>query len=241
MTRDKIPFCVSLAYLAGDVVVAEVELLQRGEAGELPRDPAAERVLRQAEHAEAPQAAQRGGDRAPQPRVGPEHDLLEGRRGRAREQRRRQLDAGAGAAGGEAAEQGERLEVRQAAQRGGVETGPGLQGGVATSGPKWRRVARSTRASSGAASHWSPGHGVSVQGRGWSCGHAGSPRRSAITRNTAASSALGSCGAASPAAGCAVAAWSWSRSKMARESAKESEGAIGACGGVYLLAILGGV
>ncbi|KAL5664554.1 hypothetical protein ACJX0J_024662, partial [Zea mays] len=38
----------------------------------------------------------------------------------------------------------------------------GLQGEVATSGPRWRRVARSTRASSGASSHCSPGHGVSV-------------------------------------------------------------------------------
>jgi hypothetical protein len=53
-------------------------------------------------------------------------------------------------------------------------------------------VAWSTHASSGASSHYRPGHGVSVQGRGWSCGHAGSPRRSAITRKMAASSAPGS-------------------------------------------------
>jgi hypothetical protein len=55
-------------------------------------------------------------------------------------------------------------------------------------------VAWSTHASSGASSHYRPGHGVSVQGRGWSCGHAGSPRRSAITRKMAVSSALGSSG-----------------------------------------------
>jgi hypothetical protein len=67
----------------------------------------------------------------------------------------------------------------------------GLQGGVATSRPRWRRLARSTHASSGASSHCRPGHGVSVQGRGWSCGHAGSPRRSTITRKMAASSGTG--------------------------------------------------
>ncbi|AQK86756.1 Leucine-rich repeat protein kinase family protein [Zea mays] len=73
----------------------------------------------------------------------------------------------------------------------GLSLAPGLQGGVATSGPRWRRVARSTHVSSGASSHCRPGHGVSVQGRGWSCGHAGSPRRSAITRKMAASSGAG--------------------------------------------------
>jgi hypothetical protein len=67
----------------------------------------------------------------------------------------------------------------------------GLQGGVATSGPRWRRVVRSMHASSGASSHCRPGHSVSVQGRGWSCGHAGSPRRSAITWKMAASSGAG--------------------------------------------------
>jgi hypothetical protein len=62
---------------------------------------------------------------------------------------------------------------------------------VATSGPRWSRVARSTRASSGASSHYRPGYDVSVQGHGWSCGHVGSPRRSAITRKMAASSGAG--------------------------------------------------
>mgnify|MGYP006934366922 CR=1 FL=1 len=76
----------------------------------------------------------------------------------------------------------------------GSSLAPGLQGGVATSGPRWRRVARSTRTSSGASSHCRLGHGVSVQGHGWSCGHAGSPRRSAITRKMAASSSSGDCG-----------------------------------------------
>jgi hypothetical protein len=40
----------------------------------------------------------------------------------------------------------------------GSSLAPGLQGGVAMSGPRWRRVARSTRASSGASSHCRPGH-----------------------------------------------------------------------------------
>jgi hypothetical protein len=89
--------------------------------------------------------------------------------------------------------------VRQAAQRGGVEPGSGPTGRGATSRPRWRRVARSTCASSGASSHFRPGLGVSVEGRGWSCGHAGSPRRSAITRKMAASSAPANSGAgASP-------------------------------------------
>jgi hypothetical protein len=62
----------------------------------------------------------------------------------------------------EAAEDGERPEARQAAQRGGSSLAPSLQGGVATSMPRWRRVARSTRASSSARSHCRPGHDVSV-------------------------------------------------------------------------------
>jgi hypothetical protein len=106
--------------------------------------------------------------------VGPKHDLLE--RGRRHEQRERQLNGGLG--GAETAEDGERPEV-------GSSLAPGLQCGVATSRPRWRRVARSTRASPGASLHCRPGLGVSVQGRGWSCGHAGSPRRSAITRKMA--------------------------------------------------------
>jgi hypothetical protein len=95
-------------HLAGDVVVAEVELLQRGEAAELPGDPAAEAVLREAEHAQAPQAAQRRRYEAGEAGVGLEHDLLE--RGRRREQRGRQLNGGLG--GAKAAEDGERPEVR---------------------------------------------------------------------------------------------------------------------------------
>jgi hypothetical protein len=110
--------------------------------------------------------------------VGPKHDLLE--RGRRHEQRERQLNGGLG--GAETTEDGERPEV-------GSSLAPGLQCGVATSRPRWRRVARSTRASSGASLHCRPGLGVSVQGRGWSCGHAGSPRRSAITRKMATGSA----------------------------------------------------
>jgi hypothetical protein len=92
------------------------QLLQRGEAAELGGDPAVEPILRQAEHAEAPEAAQRRGIGAPQPGVGLEHDLLEGRRRRALKQRRRQLDGG----GYEAAEEGERLEgaaIRAARRR----------------------------------------------------------------------------------------------------------------------------
>jgi hypothetical protein len=73
----------------------------------------------------------------------------------------------------------------------GLSLAPGLQGGVAMSGPRWRRVARSTPASSGMRSHCRPSHDVLVQGRGLSCGHAGSPRRSAITRKMAASSGAG--------------------------------------------------
>jgi hypothetical protein len=104
-----------------------------------------------------------------------------------------------GLGGAEAAEDGERLEVWQAAQRGRAEPGPGPTGWGGNVGHRWRRVARSTRALSGASSHCRPGHGVSVQGRGWSCGHAGSPRRSAITWKMAANSAPGSSGAgASP-------------------------------------------
>ncbi|TVU20312.1 hypothetical protein EJB05_36516, partial [Eragrostis curvula] len=53
-----------------------------------------------------------------------------------------------------------------------------------SSGSKCRRMTWRRRASSGASSHWSLGDGVSVQGRGWSCAHVGSPRSSAITRNT---------------------------------------------------------
>ncbi|KAL5667719.1 hypothetical protein ACJX0J_019940, partial [Zea mays] len=43
----------------------------------------------------------------------------------------------------------------------GSSLAPGLQGGVVTSGPRWRRVARRTHASSGASSHCRLGHGVS--------------------------------------------------------------------------------
>jgi hypothetical protein len=106
-----------------------------------------------------------------------------------------------GLGGAEAAEDGERLEVWQAAQRGRAEPGPGPTGWGGNVGHRWRRVARSTRALSGASSHCRPGHGVSVQGRGWSCGHAGSPRRSAITWKMAANSAPGSSGAGACRAG----------------------------------------
>jgi hypothetical protein len=84
--------------------------------------------------------------------------------------------------------------VRQAAQRGGAKPSPGPIGRGGDVGPRWRRVAWSTHASSGASSHYRPGHGVSVQGRGWSCGHAGSPRRSAITRKMATAPPPGSSG-----------------------------------------------
>jgi hypothetical protein len=122
--------------------------------------------------------------------VRPEHDLHE--RGRRREQRGRQLD------GGWAAPKQPKMESVRRCGRPRSEAGSslalGLQGGVATLGPRWRRVARSTHASSGASSHFRPSLGVSVQGCAWSCGHAGSPRRSAITRKMAVSFAHGSSG-----------------------------------------------
>jgi hypothetical protein len=116
--------------------------------------------------------------------------------------------------------------VRQAAQRGGVEPGPGHAGRGGDVGPRWRRVARSTRASSGASSHCRTGHGVSVQGRGWSCGHAGSPRRSAITRKMATSSAPGSSGAGVCRAGWRRSGPRWRR--VAR-STRASSGASSHC------------
>ena len=157
MTRDKILFCVSLAYLAGDVVVAESSCCSAARPASslgIPPlnafcDRLSTRRLRR-----RPSVAGIGP-------LGPGLDL-------STICSRDDGAAPANSAAGEAAEQGERLEVRHHAEH-------------------------------------------------------------------------GSCGAATPAPGCVAAAWSWSRSKMARESAKESEGAIGACGGVYLLAILGGV
>jgi hypothetical protein len=47
----------------------------------------------------------------------------------------------------------------------GSSLAPGLQGGVAMSGPRWRRVAWSTRASSGASSHCRPDLGVDAEPR----------------------------------------------------------------------------
>jgi hypothetical protein len=85
----------------------------------------------------------------------------------------------------------------------GSSLASGLKGGVATSGPRWRRVARSTRASSDTSSHCRPDHDVLVQGHGWSCDHAGSPRSSAITRKMATSSAPGSSGVGASPSGIA--------------------------------------
>jgi hypothetical protein len=107
---------------------------------------------------------------------------------------------------------------------------PGLQGGVATSGPRWRRVARSTHASSGASSHYRPGHGVSVQGHGWSCGHAKSSRRSAITRKMAASSAPASfsAGASPPEiAGDGDRSWEGEEGTMGSGAEGEDVGGVG--------------
>ncbi|BAS85462.1 Os03g0644850, partial [Oryza sativa Japonica Group] len=220
-------------YLAGEVVVAEVELLQRGEAAELRRDLAAEAVLGQAKHAQAPQVAQRRRDPAGEAGVRLEHELLEG--GGVGEERRRELDGGGGGGGliSATTKQPKRESVlRWGSPRstGAASLAPGLHGGVATSGPKWSLVARRWRASSGASSHWSPGHGVSVQGRRWSCGHVGSPRRSAITLQMAASSDLGSyAGGASPASCAAVdmAMAPWRKKRKKEMVSEASQAAIG--------------
>jgi hypothetical protein len=61
--------------------------------------------------------------------------------------------------GAEAAEDGERLEVRQAAQRGGVEPSPGPTG---RGGDVGAQVEAGGAVSSGASSHCMPGHDMSV-------------------------------------------------------------------------------